>query len=166
MPSPKLVETDLNGRFKSILKKPSTFGDSDSSPNLDRSPPPLKKIGSQKGSQFYLPTPLTTPRKKVQFLMEKEYKDDEMVNGNYENVAFDEEETYEDIFPNQTSKIDNQAPVKLKSAKVEKPSKIPRPKETVNEADNRYTKTGKNKSFFLYKLLYLKLILINISVSR
>ncbi|KAF5301751.1 hypothetical protein FQR65_LT08733 [Abscondita terminalis] len=61
----KEKESDCN-RFKSILKKPTTFSDTDSSVGPERSPSPALKSGSH----FYLPMPMNTPRKKVQFLVE------------------------------------------------------------------------------------------------
>ncbi|KAF5288197.1 hypothetical protein FQA39_LY03965 [Lamprigera yunnana] len=64
----KEKESDCN-RFKSILKKPTTFSDTDSSGGPDRSPSPALKSGSH----FYLPMPMNTPRKKVQFLVENEF---------------------------------------------------------------------------------------------
>lgn len=54
-------ESDAN-RFKSILKKPTTFSDTDTNYGTERSPSPAQKTGSH----FYLPA----PRKKVQFLVE------------------------------------------------------------------------------------------------
>lgn len=60
-------ESESN-RFKSILKKPTTFSDTDSSGGPERSPSPAHKSGSH----FYLPMPMNTPRKKVQFLVENE----------------------------------------------------------------------------------------------
>lgn len=68
--SPKVneKESEFSNRFKSILKKPSsTFSDSDSG-GPERSPSPALK----RGSQFYIPMPCTTPRKRVQFLVESE----------------------------------------------------------------------------------------------
>ncbi|KAJ8941995.1 hypothetical protein NQ314_010220, partial [Rhamnusium bicolor] len=69
--SPKLneKESEHSNRFKSILKKPTTFSDTDSN-GPERSPSPSLKSGSH----FYIPMPCTntTPRKKVQFLVENE----------------------------------------------------------------------------------------------
>lgn len=60
-------ESADGGRFKSILKKPSTtFSDTDSSCGPERSPSPARRSGSH----FYLPLPANAPRKKVQFLVE------------------------------------------------------------------------------------------------
>lgn len=105
--SPPPTSPDFTSRFKSILKKPTSFGDSDNSPSsLERSPSPLRKSGSQKkgskGSQFYLPTPNTSPRKKVQFLVSEENEEknedeeedcgvEDMDKGNYERVNIPEE---------------------------------------------------------------------------
>ncbi|KAI4469964.1 rho guanine nucleotide exchange factor at 64c isoform a [Holotrichia oblita] len=61
-----------SNRFKSILKKPTTtFNDTDLRGGpVERSPSPARKSGSH----FYLPLPAnnSTPRKKVQFLVENE----------------------------------------------------------------------------------------------
>lgn len=58
-------ESDAN-RFKSILKKPTTFSDTDTNYGTERSPSPAHRTGSH----FYLTVPANTPRKKVQFLVE------------------------------------------------------------------------------------------------
>lgn len=83
-------ESDTN-RFKSILKKPTTFNDTDTNYGTERSPSPAQKTGSH----FYLPMPPNTPRKKVQFLVEsrkeeREELDDNPINKQekiYENVG-------------------------------------------------------------------------------
>ncbi|CAH0546965.1 unnamed protein product [Brassicogethes aeneus] len=61
-------EPEFNSRFKSILKKPAqTFSDTDSTgPESCPSPAPRGQ------SQFYVQMPCTSPRKKVQFLVENE----------------------------------------------------------------------------------------------
>ncbi|XP_044253158.1 uncharacterized protein LOC123004106 [Tribolium madens] len=64
--APNEKESECN-RFKSILKKPTTFSDTDSN-SREHSPSPA----SRSGSHFYLPMPGNTPRKKVQFLVENE----------------------------------------------------------------------------------------------
>lgn len=64
-PRPNEKESDAN-RFKSILKKPTTFSDTDTNYGTERSPSPAQKTGSH----FYLPMPANAPRKKVQFLVE------------------------------------------------------------------------------------------------
>ncbi|XP_008191255.2 uncharacterized protein RhoGEF64C isoform X1 [Tribolium castaneum] len=68
---PNEKESECN-RFKSILKKPTTFSDTDSN-SRERSPSPAHKSGSH----FYLPMPGNTPRKKVQFLVENELEVDQ-----------------------------------------------------------------------------------------
>lgn len=83
--SPKPNEKEASdcgsNRFKSILKKPSaTFGDTDSNCVGERSPSPTLKSGSH----FYLPMP-TTPRKKVQFLVEKEQDPTGNIEAHYED---------------------------------------------------------------------------------
>lgn len=81
----KVEINQSNSRFKSILKKTSTFSDTDSNSD-SRIPSPVVQISTQNGqngaSHFYLPSPTQTtfmqihqnnlnfaPRKKVQFLM-------------------------------------------------------------------------------------------------
>lgn len=72
--SPRLneKESDAN-RFKSILKKPTTFSDTDTNYGTERSPSPAQRTGSH----FYLPMPANAPRKKVQFLVESRKEDRE-----------------------------------------------------------------------------------------
>lgn len=121
LPSPKLTETDLNGRFKSILKKRSTFGDSDSSSNVDRTPSPSRKCGPQKNSQFYLPTPLTAPRKKVQFLMAKDREEEKnkiKIDSNESVTVAESKAKFNECIENFTAET---APsVKVKTPKAEK----------------------------------------------
>lgn len=132
LPSPKLTETDLNSRFKSILKKPSTFGDSDSSSNVDRTPSPSRKTGSQKNCQFYLPTPLPTPRKKVQFLMLKDQQEKEVkISTNEDLECADTSEDYE--VPVQKLKL-CEPPMKSKTSKVGTSPKISKKMESAAEA--------------------------------
>ncbi|XP_018572239.1 uncharacterized protein LOC108911725 [Anoplophora glabripennis] len=74
-PKPNEKESEFSSRFKSILKKPSsTFSDSDSA-GPERSPTPSLKGGSQ----FYIPMPCPTPRKKVQFLVGNELVRNQLV---------------------------------------------------------------------------------------
>lgn len=140
--SPKLTETDVNGRFKSILKKPSSFGDSDSSPNLDRTPSPSRKVGFQKSCHFYLPTPLTTPRKKVQFLMEKDQEDEiETKINDKENVfEADSSETYQEHIEDLPSTTETEPNLKTKITKFENSPKTPRkidPKSELNKTEGK-----------------------------
>lgn len=71
-PRPNEKESDAN-RFKSILKKPTTFSDTDTNYGTERSPSPAQKTGSH----FYLPMPANAPRKKVQFLVESSKRERE-----------------------------------------------------------------------------------------
>ncbi|KAK5642051.1 hypothetical protein RI129_008218 [Pyrocoelia pectoralis] len=91
----KEKESDCN-RFKSILKKPTTFSDTDSSGGgPERSPSPASKSGSH----FYLPLPMNTPRKKVQFLVENEFASQNDSNGPKDEVVEtnDEINIYEEL---------------------------------------------------------------------
>ncbi|KAB0796076.1 hypothetical protein PPYR_10137 [Photinus pyralis] len=93
----KEKESDCN-RFKSILKKPTTFSDTDSSGGPERSPSPASKSGSH----FYLPMPMNTPRKKVQFLVENEFasqNDDSAKDGVCDEVNIYEEVPHHEEVP-------------------------------------------------------------------
>ncbi|RZB39687.1 uncharacterized protein BDFB_008503, partial [Asbolus verrucosus] len=106
-------ESECN-RFKSILKKRTTFSDTDSN-SREHSPSPAQKSGSH----FYLPMPSNTPRKKVQFLVENELECQELINNQEDDkISYVDSDCSETPYPEGCS-----APASTEEEKERLPQK-------------------------------------------
>ncbi|KAG5893882.1 hypothetical protein JTB14_005338 [Gonioctena quinquepunctata] len=119
-PSPKIIENDFHldrRRFKSILKKSSTYSDVESNglSSSERSPSPVRR----KGSQFYIPTPNSPNsivKKKVKFMVEREvgFEVEEEENGRLGESSSDDSFSGDDEVFEETPKEIEEKKVEIK----------------------------------------------------